>query len=74
MYFEPGKYYQNAINGSVIRTLVITDTTRYGRVLLSEAICDGRHYFIPVGIDSERYAQDYVEITKKEWLKYASQL
>jgi predicted methyltransferase MtxX (methanogen marker protein 4) len=67
MYFEPGKYYKHS-SGKMMHTLAIVDSTLYGRTLIAEEASEHGHMFIPVGIDSEDYAQNYVEITEQEWM------
>ena len=68
MKFEPGKYYKHT-TGEMLHTLVMADTTMWGRTLLAERCPKNEMVtIVPVGIDSTDYTTNYVEITEEEWM------
>ena len=68
MKFKPGKYYEHT-TGTMIKTLVEVETTMWGKTLVAERSSSIAHELIPVGSDSEDYAQNWHESTEEEWMK-----
>ena len=67
MKFEPGKYYRHT-GGDVMATLDFVETTMWGKTLVAERAGVRSHNLVPVGVDSEKYAVNWREISKKEWM------
>ncbi len=65
MVFETGKFYRHT-TGQDLAILGELETTMYGKCLVAESNKSGD--LIPVGSD-ESATQNYIEITKEEWMK-----
>ena len=66
MRFEIGKCYQHT-DGRMISVVASANTTMYGVTLLAE-MSDSPD-FMPVGFDSDEYAENWNEITKDKWME-----
>lgn len=69
MIFEVGKFYRHMDLGQDLAIVGEVNTTMYGHCLVAE-VADWKRGpgLIPVGTD-ESCAENYEEITRKEWMK-----
>ncbi len=53
----------------MLKTLVMADTTLWGRTLIAETAGKRNHELTAVGTDCDGYAKNYTETTEEEWMK-----